>query len=143
MSWRLLLVSIILLLINFLKKNHVKHVLLLVHWKNLWCSLSLIRNNVTAWKVSKYGVISGLCFPIFGLTTEIFGVNLRIQSEYKKIRTRNNSVFGHFSRSVWYTGGQCEKIIVIGSDYINTAKISPRLRLPLFKIFLHILRVKE
>ena len=25
--------------------------------------------------------------------------NLRIQSEYRKIRTRNNSVFGHFSRS--------------------------------------------
>ena len=25
-------------------------------------------------------------------------VNLRIQSEYKKIRTRNNSVFGHFSQ---------------------------------------------
>ena len=26
-------------------------------------------------------------------------VILRIQSEYRKIRTRNNSVFGHFSRS--------------------------------------------
>ena len=26
---------------------------------------------------------------------------LRIQSEYRKIRTRNNSVFGHFSRSVF------------------------------------------
>ena len=24
-----------------------------------------------------------------------------IQSEYRKIQTRNNSVFGHFSRSVW------------------------------------------
>ena len=30
-----------------------------------------------------------------------FGVNLRIQSKYRKIRTRKNSVFGHFSRSVW------------------------------------------
>ena len=29
--------------------------------------------------------------------TELFLV--RIQSEYRKIRTRNNSVFGHFSRS--------------------------------------------
>ena len=27
-------------------------------------------------------------------------VNLRIQSEYRKIRARNNSVFGHFLRSV-------------------------------------------
>ena len=56
--------------------------------------------NITAWKVSKYGVISGLYFPLFGLNTEINGVNLRIQSEYRKIRTRNNPVFGHFSRSV-------------------------------------------
>ena len=30
---------------------------------------------------------------------DIYWVNLRIQSEYRKIRTRNNSVFGHFSRS--------------------------------------------
>ena len=28
--------------------------------------------------------------------------NLRIQSECKKIRSRNNSVFGHFSRSAFY-----------------------------------------
>ena len=52
-----------------------------------------------AWKVSKYGVISGPYFPVFGLNTEIYFVNLRIQSEYRKIRTRNNSVFEHFSRS--------------------------------------------
>ena len=54
----------------------------------------------TAWKVSKYGVISGPYFPVFGLDTEVYGVNLRIQSEYKKIRIRKNFVFGHFSRSV-------------------------------------------
>ena len=30
---------------------------------------------------------------------KIYGVNLRIQSEYRKIRTRKNSVSGHFSRS--------------------------------------------
>ena len=28
-----------------------------------------------------------------------FIVNLRIQSEYRKIRTRKNSIFGHFSLS--------------------------------------------
>ena len=59
----------------------------------------------TAWKVSKYGVISDPYFSAFGLNTEMNGaVNLRIQSEFKKIRTRNNSVFGHFSRSsnAWY-----------------------------------------
>ena len=37
----------------------------------------------TAWKVSKYGVTSGPYFPIIGLNTEIYGVNLRNQSEYR------------------------------------------------------------
>ena len=49
-----------------------------------------------AWKVSKCGVFSGPYFPIFGL---IYSVNLRIQSKYRKIWTRKNSVFGHLSRS--------------------------------------------
>ena len=38
-------------------------------------------------------------FPVFALNTEIYKVNLRSQSEYRKIRTRNNSVFRHFSSS--------------------------------------------
>ena len=49
--------------------------------------------------MSKYGVISGPHFPVFGLNTEIYEINLRIQSEYNKIRTRNNSIFRHFARS--------------------------------------------
>ena len=42
---------------------------------------------------------SGPYFPVFGLNTEIYEVNLCIQSEYGKIRTRKNSIFWHFSRS--------------------------------------------
>ena len=57
----------------------------------------------TARKVAKYGVISGPYFPVFGLNTEIYSSNVRIQSKYRKIRTRKNSVYGHFSRSS-YTG---------------------------------------
>ena len=49
--------------------------------------------------MSTYGVFSVPYFPVFGLNTEIYGVNLRIQSEYRKMQTRKNSVFGHFSRS--------------------------------------------
>ena len=45
----------------------------------------------TSWEVSKYRVFSGPYFPV---------VNLRIQSEYGKIRTRKNSVFRHLSHSV-------------------------------------------
>ena len=52
-----------------------------------------------AWKVSKYGVFSGLYFPAFELNTEKYVVSFRIQYECEKIRTRKNSVFGHFSRS--------------------------------------------
>ena len=59
----------------------------------------LSTTEYTAWKVPKYRFFSGPDFLIFGLNTEIYGVNLRIQSEYRKIRTRNNSTFGHFSRS--------------------------------------------
>ena len=51
--------------------------------------------------MSKYGVFSGPYFPVFGLGTEIYGVNLRVQSEYRKKRTKKYSVFGHFSRSVY------------------------------------------
>ena len=49
--------------------------------------------------MSKYGVNSGPYFHTFGLDTERYGVSLRIQSEHGKIRTRNNTVFGHFSHS--------------------------------------------
>ena len=59
--------------------------------------------------MSKYGVFSGPYFPVFGLNAEIYGVNLRIQSEYRKIWTRNNSVFGHFSHRV--TLGENGKLV--------------------------------
>ena len=52
---------------------------------------------ITAWKMSKYGVFSGLYFPAFGLNTEKMG------TECGKIRTRKNFVFGHFSHSRSYT----------------------------------------
>ena len=45
---------------------------------------------------------SGLYFPAFGLNTERYEISFRIHSECGKIRTRKNSVFGHFSRSAVY-----------------------------------------
>ena len=59
-------------------------------------SLSVVTD--TARKVSKYGIFSGPYFPVFRLNTDW----IRIQPEYGKTRTRKNSVFGHFSRSVSY-----------------------------------------
>ena len=36
-------------------------------------------------------------FPVFELNTKIYGVNVRIEPKYGKIKTRKNSVFGHSS----------------------------------------------
>ena len=53
-----------------------------------------------AWKVSKNGVFPGPYFPTFGMNKDRYRVSHRMQSECGKIRTRKNSVFAHFSRSV-------------------------------------------
>ena len=51
--------------------------------------------------MSKYGVISGLYFRVFGLNTEKIlrteNKILCIQSQFTKKRTKNNFVFGDFS----------------------------------------------
>ena len=65
---------------------------------------ALIKIHHTTWKVFKYGVFSRPCFLAFGLNTEICRVNLLIQFKYRKIRTRKNFVFGHFSRSANFPG---------------------------------------
>ena len=50
---------------------------------------------------------SGLYFSVFGLNREIYSVNLRIQSEYRKTWIRKNSVFGHLLHSVEQTYKHC------------------------------------
>ena len=50
-------------------------------------------STCTAWKLSKYRVFLVRIFPHL----DWIRVSVRIQSECRKIRTRNNSVFGHFS----------------------------------------------
>ena len=66
--------------------------------RSIYRNVTLLK-TLTAWKKAKYGVFSDPYFPAFGLNTDIYSVNLRIQSEYEKIRTRKSSVFGDFSRS--------------------------------------------
>ena len=62
-------------------------------------SLKLIMENAklvreySGWKVSKYRVFSGPYFQVIGLDTEIYFVNLRIQSKYRKIWTKKNPTF--------------------------------------------------
>ena len=59
-----------------------------------------VLNIDTVWKASKYEVFPGPYFPVFGLNSYIYSVNLRIQSKYSNIGTRENFVFGPFTRSV-------------------------------------------
>ena len=61
----------------------------------------------TTWKVCKCEVFSGPYFPVFGLNA-----NLRIQSEYGKIRTTKNFLFGHFSHTVSF-----QSTLLIESNY--------------------------
>ena len=51
-------------------------------WENDQSSMNTINS---AWKLSKYGVFSGPYFPVFGLNTEIYSVDLRIQSVFLEI----------------------------------------------------------
>ena len=66
--------------------------------------------HYTVWNVSKYEVFSGPYFAAFGQNTERYFVYLGIQSECGKIRTRKNSVFWYFSRSVHDLIGWIPKI---------------------------------
>ena len=49
-------------------------------------------------KIIQIWSFSGPYLPAFGLNIKNYSVNLCIQSKYWKIQTRENSVFGHFSR---------------------------------------------
>ena len=48
-------------------------------------------------------------FPAFGLNMVRYEVSFRIQSECRKIQTRKNSVFGHFSRGA--SSGFCKSVL--------------------------------
>ena len=57
------------------------------------------KKKFTVWKTSKYRFFCGLYFPAFWLNMERYPISLHFQPECRKIRTRKNFVFGHFSRS--------------------------------------------
>ena len=53
-------------------------------WYQILTYIGNILNSKTVWNVSKYGVFSGSFFPVFELNTEIYSVNLRLQSNTRK-----------------------------------------------------------
>ena len=75
----------------------------LIHWNKdlLMNQHSIILSHYHCVKSIQIRIFFWSVFPVFGLNAENYGVNLRIQCEYRKTRTRKNAVFGHFSRSVY------------------------------------------
>ena len=67
--------------------------------KNKYPNETPFKKDFTTWKVSVFEVFTVPCFLAFGLNTERYRVSLRIQSECGKIRSRNISEYGYFSRS--------------------------------------------
>ena len=88
---------------------------------------------ITAWKASKYGVFFGPYFPAFGLNTERYGVSLPIHSECGKILTRENSVFGHFSK--W--------LLLIIFKWSLSDCVSPRIYLSFFSLLQNLLLMED
>ena len=68
---------------------------------NMMSPFSLIRtdamNNGVSLDIFTFKQLLSIVLAL--IATEIYSVNLYIQSEYGKIRTRKKSVFGYFSRS--------------------------------------------
>ena len=81
-----------------MKKRLNADILLLCFFSYVnWIQKVTISPWKTAWKVSKIGVLFG---PYFKLNSEIYSVNAYTQSNFGKIRSRKNSEFECFSRSV-------------------------------------------
>ena len=62
-------------------------------WQIKTNTLELNIVAMTAWKESKYGVFSGLYFPVFELNTEIYGVNSPNTGKYRPQKTQYSDTF--------------------------------------------------
>ena len=82
---------------NYLLEEIKRNDLMSENYKNLCRAL----NDFHCVKSVQIRSFSSPYFSTLWLNTEIYSVNLCIQSEYGKIRTRKYSVFGHLSCSVW------------------------------------------
>ena len=79
-------------------------------WVRLFSGLvwGIVYRQIHCMKSVQIQRFSGLYFPVLELNTEIYGANLHIQSKYRKIPTRKNSVVGLFYAVMW-----------LGSTYYN------------------------
>ena len=63
--------------------------------------------NIHCIESVQYGVFSNPYFPVFRLNKEIYGENLRIQSEYRKTRTRKTPYLDTFRAVIWNQRSRC------------------------------------
>ena len=91
--------------------------LILSYYSLVWCNCDFIMTSYLLRHGVQFGIFSVQYFLAFELTTEIYSVNLRIQSKYEEIRIRKNSGSGHLSSSAhfreininnWNTRVRCE-----------------------------------
>ena len=59
-------------------------------------NISILLRRPHCIKVYKYGVFSGPYFPVSGLNTKIYFVNLHIQSKYEKYGPEKTPYLGTF-----------------------------------------------
>ena len=78
------------------KRNYETIPIIIAHMNIQNC---IIDTNSPRKKCPNTEFFSAPYFLVFGLNMEIYAVNIRIQFEYGRIRTRKTSVFGHFSHS--------------------------------------------
>ena len=91
-------------------------------WKNLLLQVAAVSQNCHCVKFPNTEFFLVRIF-LYSDWIRKFTVNLRIQSECKKIRTRKNSVFGHFSRSAsrskletnWLSTNVIKQIFMVSS----------------------------
>ena len=80
------------------------------HFAENFLSAFLITSNVIRHCVKgvHFRSYSGPYFPAFGLSTERYGVSVRIESKCGKMRSR--IIYGHFSRSENFIGGNKQSL---------------------------------
>ena len=89
-----------------------------VFYKTILIFQLIVCMKCTAWKVSKYGVISGPYFPVFGLNTEIYEISVfnpntgKYGPEINSYWDSFHAVVGAKSKSaliIWCSGAAIER----------------------------------
>ena len=89
----------------------IKYLILLNLNENAECFISIKKVNLfcttPVLKIPNVNKINSYCVKGVHIRRFLWSAFFCIRTEYRKIRTRKISVFGHFPRSVFHDGGSC------------------------------------